>query len=117
MWINEVEKPKPTRIELIKPAPSGKGYIVEGIDYSVFLWKNSVYLEKLLAIVSTMVAELKPHQPIVIVPDKEIKQGFTFRLESTPKNSNLVWIMISTDYHYIDPTSSKADPFLEDLIF
>jgi hypothetical protein len=116
-WINEVKKPKSAIVSSIKPAKSGKGYILTTKEYDIFLWGNSKIAVSMLAAVDKWVLT-KSNVCIEVVPDVSFKDGFKLDVKPNKATPEFYWSKVGDGYFYGAMTpSEEVDPFAEYLAF
>jgi len=81
-WINEINEPSTTLVHKIYWAKSGKGLIIQGNDYSCFLWKEAKLCIWLHEALITWIENGTTKKPIEIIPDKSCKEGFKLALKT-----------------------------------
>jgi len=107
MWFNESNETQTTVVSL-KPARSGKGWILQGKTFDVFLWQSSKTLEYLLEACVLWASEgLAP--TITIIKDSTVKEGYRL----VPGEPGVEFTQGTGSYHWKTPESSDSEnPFL-----
>lgn len=116
-WINEIDSPSPTLVKSIYWAKSGKGLIIQGNDYSVFIWKDAKLAQWTMEALITWIESGTTKKPIEIIPDKSTKEGFKLALKTKgiTKINDHEWYMTGDTFNFGLPTAHEEEeinPFL-----
>jgi len=107
MWFNESNEEQ-TKAVSLKPAKSGKGWVLTGEVFDVFLWNNSKTLGYLLEACITWVGTGQA-PTIVIVKNSAVKAGY----ELVPEEPTVEFVQGGDSFHWKLEEEPEENPFLK----